>query len=429
MTFAKAHLIGLKGNAQGSDPVSPAIDIPVQFNPASLRLTLRNETTGGRSRGQQAQQTVGTGSTDLTFDLHFDTADNQTDVQVLVKQVEQFVLPTVPGSKKAPPRVRFCWGKFGFEGVMTGLQEEIDLFSSEGVPLRAKLGVTIQGQRAKDVATEAKGNSATTPGTKPSTSPGASGPPPPPDTRATALGGESAAAFAARNGVDPNAWRGLGGAALTNPLSLAAGLEIDFSSTLSAAAGLGAQAGVDADADASLEQAFGLQSAGGAAAATAAGFALSAAGGVRAAIETVQTAKSDQAASAARAAFAAPAPAAAAPPPTRPAAPDQPRTPLALTGLPVGPPPPAPAAPAPPRADPRAESFGYGVPLRPQVGAAAAERNGPFSGWVVVGVRPPTVQTGVTTPSWVGLRPVAAAVASRQAAPCGCGCGGGCGCR
>lgn len=430
MSLTKAHLKGLRGDASGSTPLSPPLDLDVQFNPASLRMTLRNETEGGRSRGRPSEQHLGTGSTDLSFDLHFDTADTGDDVQGMIWQVEKFVLPSVPGSKQAPPRVLFTWGSFKFEGVMTGLQEEIDLFSSTGVPLRAKVGVTIHGQRPTDAALAATGASATQPGAQKKTDngPGSGGPQTPTDRTATALGGESAAAFAARNGVDPNAWRGLGAAALSSPLSLAAGLEVDFSSTLSASVGLGAQSGVEADASTPIEQAFGLASSGGTAAATAAGFALAAAGGVRAAIETVQTAKSTQAATSARTAFAAPAPTTPAPAPTRPSAPDQPRTPLASTGLPVGPPPPAPPAPAPPRADPRAESFGFGVPLRPQVGQAAAERNGPFGGWVVVGVRPPSDERTVTTPSWVGLRPVAAAVApATRPAPCGCGCGGGCG--
>jgi hypothetical protein len=413
MSFEKAELLALKGD-KGSSPLGPPA-VPVQFNPASLRMQLTNDTAGGQARGHQAEQHVGTGSTQLTFDLHFDTADQGTDVRDKVALVENFVLPSVPGSKKAPPRVRFHWGQFLFEGLMTGLQEEIDLFTSDGVPLRAKVGVTIKGQDPKlaKVKSDATGADATPPG-KPDATPGGGGGGVG-DRAGTALGGESAAQFAARMGVDPSAWRGLGAAGLSSPLSLAAGLEIDFSSGLSAGAGLGSTVGVAAGAAASLEQAFGLHPAGGAAGPAAAGFALAAAGGVRAAVETVQIAKSAQAASQAREAFTQPTAAAGAPAATRPAAPEQPRRPLAAAGRPAGPQSPAPAAPPPPRADPRAESFGFGVPLRPRVGGAADERKGPFGGWIVVGVR-----------ARAPKRAPAAAVRHTAAHDCGCGCGGGC---
>lgn len=429
MSLEKAQLIKLKpdkGSEQIGDP------IPVQFNPASLRMTLTNDSEGGRTRGRQPEQHLGSSSTQLSFDLHFDTADAGTNVFALVGQVEQFVLPSVPESKQTPPRIRFHWGAFVYEGVVSGLQEEIDLFSSAGVPLRAKVGVTIKNQDPKFTATAAgpgwaNASDATpvgkTPAT-PGTSGGGQG-----NRSGTALGGESAAAFAARMGVDPNAWRGLDVTGLDTPLSLPAGLEIGFSANLSASLGLGAQAGIEAGVGGSIEQAFGLQTAGGGAAQNQAGFALAAAGGVRAAAETVQIAKSGQAASQARAAFATPSAAAAAGLPSKPAAPEQARTPLTTTGLTVGPAPPAPAAPAPPRADPRDETYGFGVPLRPRVGGAAAERSGPYGGWIVVGVRAPRDDRDPTQPAWVGLRPAPAPSApADRPKPCGCGCGGGCGC-
>lgn len=418
MSLAKAQLIALKGDKKSTALDTSIPPLNVQFNPASLRLQLTNDTAGGRTRGHQAEQHLGDGSTQLTFDLHFDTADTGDNVRKQVELVEKFVLPSTPSSKKAPPRVQFHWGEFIFEGVMSGLQEEIDLFSAEGVPLHSKVSVTIKGQDPKRTASEeadpARGTSQV-PGAQ-SAGPGTNGGGAPGDRAGTALGGESAAAFAARMGLDPSAWRGLG-AGLDSPLSLAAGLEIDFSSALSAAAGLGSQAGVQAESGASIEQAFGLDAPGGPAGPAAAGFALAAAGGVRAAVESVQIAKSEQAAAQAVQAFSTPTAALPATSAAKPTAPEQPRPPLAAAGLPVGPAAPAPPAPAPPRADPRSDSFGYGVPLRPRVGGAAAERKGPFGGWIVVGTRAPREPV-----------PVAAVAARRRPTPCGCGCGCGGGC-
>jgi hypothetical protein len=418
VALAKAQLLALTGG-KDPQPVAGAKPVVVQFNPASLRLQLTNDTAGGRTQGHPAEQHLGEGSTQLSFDLHFDTADTGENVRVQVELVEQFVKASVPGSRKAPPRVQFSWGAFLAEGVMTGLQEEIDLFSAGGVPLRSKVGVTIKLQDPKRIATAAAGGAPGTsqvPGAQ-SAGPGSSGGAGPGDRAGTALGGESAAAFAARMGLDPSAWRGLG-AGLDSPLSLAAGLEIDFSSALSGAAGLGSQSGVQAGSGASIEQAFGLDAPGGPAGPAAAGFALAAAGGVRAAVESVQIAKTEQAASQAVQAFSTPTAALPATSAAKPAAPEQLRPPLAVAGLPVGPVAPAPPAPAPPRADPRADSFGYGVPLRPRVGGAAAERKGPYGGWIVVGTRAPREPV-----------PVAAAATRRRPTPCGCGCGcgGGCG--
>jgi hypothetical protein len=380
-------------------------------------MQLTNATASAKTPGNQAKQHLGTGSTQLSFDLHFDTADEGTDVRTRIEAVERFVLPSVPGSKQAPPRVLFHWGQLRFEGVMTSLQEEIDLFSSQGVPLRAKVAVTIAGQhREREKAkSDATGGGAVEPGAK-SAPPGTAGGGPG-DRTGAALGGESAAQFAARMGLDPNAWRGLGAGGLSSPLSLAAGMEIDFSAGLSASLGVGVQSGIAAGAGASIDQAFGLSSAGGAAGPVAAGFALAAAGGVRAAVETVQIAKAARAASQAREAFAEPTATTAAPAATRPAAPEQQRRPLGAVGLPAGPARAAPAAPVPPRADPRARSFGFGVPLRPRVSGAADERKGPFGGLIVVGTRPRR------EPGQPGS---ARGTIALPGGGCGCGCGGGC---
>src|SRR5207237_9482194 len=123
--------------------------------------------------------------------------------------------------------------------------------------------------------------------------------------------------------------------------------------------------------------------------------------------------------------------------PTRPAPPDQPRAPLATTGLPT----PAQqleakAAPPPPRVDPRAASFGFGVPLRSTVGQAAAERTGSLEGRVSLRPQvgsgfPPSTEDPVTPP-WIALplrdraRVSADRTQLRRRPQRRCGCGGPC---
>jgi hypothetical protein len=111
--------------------------------------------------------------------------------------------------------------------------------------------------------------------------------------------------------------------------------------------------------------------------------------------------------------------------------PDQPRTALARTGLlPPGRSTAAASAPAPPRADTRSATFGFGVPLRPTVGAAANLRSGYLQGGVPLRSQMrssgnPPATTDPTTPPWISL-PVesrardAADKMQRELRPCGC---------
>jgi hypothetical protein len=232
------------------------------------------------------------------------------------------------------------------------------------------------------------------------------------DLSAAALDGETAAEFLARNDLDPAAWRGVAGQ-LSSTLSIDGGLDVGFSAGLSVNAGVGVAVGFEAGGKTSLEGAFGLRddpdaaiSAGVAlGGASSAGFALAAAGGVSAAIESVAATRTQKAESEARLSFDSPSTTSAQPTSSsmtarrvlpsridatvapgsvlasssvpRPSAPQQARPPLRSQGLDS----PArraaaPSAPPPPRADTRATSFGFGVPLRARVGQASELREG-----------------------------------------------------
>ncbi|WP_224242767.1 CIS tube protein [Hyalangium gracile] len=425
--------------------------VEVQFNPASLRLALSNTVEGGQSRGRQARQFIGSSSTQLSFDLVFDTADEGTpdgrprSVREKTALVEQFVVPEVKGTdKQAPPKVRFQWNDLIIDGIISSLTIDLDFFASDGTPLRAKMGVSIQEQDAKYQFLQRGA--------------GANQDNHPTDRSALALAGESLADFAARMGLDPAAWRGLS-ASVEGSLSLEAGVEIDFNSNLSASAGLGATFGVEAGVSASLEASFGLEGGARAGGSSSSGRALAASGGVSAAIETVESLKASTAADATRKAFgvSAPAPAsrtstasgsasAAVRPSTpiavnapvaRPSMPEQPRTPLSLSGLPS----PtqqsqAPSRPAPPQADPRATTFGLGVPLRPRVSGAADQRAGAVSGQVplrpahaahqVPETRDPSAPPWTQLPAGDRVRAAVKATQAQRSPRRGCGCRGAC---
>lgn len=393
-TLKKATLQEIKADASAA-PLGP--EIAVQFNPASLKLDLANQVEGGDTYGKQARQYLGKTSTTLSFDLHFDTADQgSTDapvsVRTLTAQVERFLLPKGEGNtKQAPPKCRFHWDELVIDGIIESVSIDFDLFAANGTPLRAKMGVSIKEQDAKYELLQS-GPGANTAGS--ASLPGVTVPTGGADRSADALAGESVADFAARMGLDPSAWRAIAdGLGATSSLSLSAGVSIDFSSSLSAGAGVGVKAGVEAGATASLHASFGLDSGASSAvspsaAAASAGLALTAAGGVSAALESVATVQAESAAGDARRAFGSAVPSAstssagasasvtAVLPSTstpKPSMPDQTRTPLQLSGMPS----PstrasAPGAPAAPAADPRATTFGFGVPLKPRATVTAA---------------------------------------------------------
>lgn len=375
--------------------------IPVQFNPASLRLTMSNNTDGGTARGRQAQQYNGSGSTQLHVELEFDTADEGTteapvDVRTRTTQVAQFVLPGDKGSKQAPPRVQFRWGSIAVAGVMTSLVEELDFFSVDGVPLRAKVTIDIKQQDPKFEALEAGAGANPDSGAAPAgestddatgNGPGTAPTEPPsgPDARtAEALDGESAADFLARNDQPPEAWRAIAGL-VGDALALAAGTSIDFSASLDVGAGIGVSAGFEAGLDVSTGAQAGLDA--GAAPGVSAGFALAAAGGLSAAIEQTAIDETTAVANQSRAAFGTPVAIAG-------AGTAAPTSAAQLTAAP---------RPLPPRADPRATSYGRGVPLRDRVTPDASLPGA--GGWTVI----------------APLRPPAYA-ATPVATGCGCGC-------
>ncbi|MGE3309006.1 MAG: hypothetical protein AB7O66_03480 [Limisphaerales bacterium] len=481
----KAQLQPIKADGSTDGPA-----IPVQFNPATLRLQITNQVEGGDTRGRQVRQYTGSSSTQLTVELIFDTADEgttQAPVSVRSKtlQVEQFLYPRGDDNQKqAPPQLRFEWGDLILEGVVESLTIDLDHFASNGFPLRAKVGFSLKEQDrryelkiAGDAANTDSG--ATRPGEAGS---GALG-----TFNAgfgaqvgLAIGGESAAEFTARLGLDPSAWRGLSfGASLEGSLSFEAGLEVGFSAGLSANVGLGVYVGASAGLSVSLEASFGLEvdvgvtavANVGVSANLQAGFSLAAAGGLSAAIASVKTAKADTAVAATKTAFGLTASAASNPGAgpgsatgsttaagsgsgsgsrtssqggstaasavtttgvARPTLPAQTRTPMRLAGIPTpaaqqG----APSAPPPPVADPRASSFGFGVPLRATVRPGAEAASSTSRGTVPLAARTGTRSVPTTrdptVPAWVALpessvsaNAKTGARGSRRGTPCDC---------
>ncbi len=362
--------------------------ITVQFNPSTLRLQMSNNVDIKKAFGNKpATQYDGTSTATLSFDLIFDTADrgtteNPVDVRDQVDPLRQFLLPA-KAAKAVPPRVRFIYGTFRLVGILTALNVDYDLFAASGVPLRAKCAVTIKEHLPEYEANQLGPGGNTGAAAKDDS--GLLGPsagaPAEPDRAGTALEGESAPDFAARMGLDPGAWPELDLGGL-DAFSLTAGASIEFSASVSLE--LGSTAGVTAG------ESRGGPVLGGSVVDPR---AVTAAGGLQGAIDHDARIEAAAAATATRSGFGVPArPAAAA-------------GPAGSTGPIVSVPPVA-------RPDMRSRTYGFGVPLRDQVGITTSPAGATPPRWRVV---PETVGTGGCGGGCGGGRSG------------GCGCGGRCG--
>nr|MCH9683300.1 hypothetical protein [Deltaproteobacteria bacterium] len=261
----KAKLSILEGKSSTAKPKA-GTEVPVQFNPATLKLTLTNKHEGGQTFSRQVRQYTGSSSASYSLELEFDSADeansDQTPLSVRDKTwiVERYLEPTKGGG--APPRLRFSWGDLIIDGVVESLDLEFDHFASNGVPLRAKATLSLKEQKNayKVIPAKASKQKPPTPGGSSNGTPGGGNKDAGEGKHSdVALEGETPPEFAARQGLDPEAWRGLGfGAGVGAGIGLAAGAEIGFSAGATVSAGLGVHVGFSAGVSASLDASFGL---------------------------------------------------------------------------------------------------------------------------------------------------------------------------
>jgi len=88
----------------------------------------------------------------LWFDVNAPQPEgsNETDVRKLTQKVAYFITPQATQDdppKYYPPAVRFVWGSFQFDGMVDSVEESLEFFSSEGVPLRASVALSLSQQK------------------------------------------------------------------------------------------------------------------------------------------------------------------------------------------------------------------------------------------------------------------------------------------
>jgi LysM repeat protein len=88
----------------------------------------------------------------LTAELLADTSDTLDDVRVRYTQPLRDLM-NINAELHAPPIVRLSWGSESFKGVIDSLNLTFTLFTPEGIPLRAKISLSMKEYRPVTVQT------------------------------------------------------------------------------------------------------------------------------------------------------------------------------------------------------------------------------------------------------------------------------------
>jgi nucleoid-associated protein YgaU len=219
----KAKLsIHLPENGKIGLPDGPPIVF--QFNPAMLSITKSSPWSPSEADkaapSAQGAQYVGPGPAALNLDLLLDSKlDPYPNITSIVTRLNECLVahkPTVTQGTPFPKFVRFTWGawKWGngsprFEGYVTSVKTDYQLFSSDGEPIRAKVTIAIKEYAPR------------TPGQNPT-----SGTLVPQHSRILRTG-DTLASVAWEEYGDPTLWRELAEAnGIDDPLRLAPGTQL-----------------------------------------------------------------------------------------------------------------------------------------------------------------------------------------------------------
>jgi hypothetical protein len=126
--------------------------IPLCFSPTEYQRQKANTFAEIGIPGLESPpiQYVRGASEKLTAELLADTSDSLLDVRLCYTDRIRNLMNIHP-ELHAPPIVRLAWGSESFKGVIESLNITFVLFTPDGIPLRAKLGMTLKEYRPVDV--------------------------------------------------------------------------------------------------------------------------------------------------------------------------------------------------------------------------------------------------------------------------------------
>lgn len=127
----------------------------VQFNPTQFQFNKATEWKEHDRAGLDSDLEFQSNKpAAISMELYFDTThDGMGDVRSKwVNSLLSMTNPTVQPSdgeaadmsKKRPPKVTFMWGRFSMVGVLTKVDATYLMFSSNGLPVRAKVAVEMK---------------------------------------------------------------------------------------------------------------------------------------------------------------------------------------------------------------------------------------------------------------------------------------------
>jgi len=126
-----------------TDAIVP-MPIPVMFNPPEYQLQVTNQfaEVGIPGLGSSLLQFVRGSAKTLTMELFFDTTHLGIDVRLHTGMVLN--LTSLNSETHAPPPLLFVWGSLIFPCVLESVTQTFDFFNALGMPLRARLNVTLK---------------------------------------------------------------------------------------------------------------------------------------------------------------------------------------------------------------------------------------------------------------------------------------------
>ena len=140
----------------------------VDFNPETLKYNLTSSTSVGRTNrpAQSVTQSTSRLSMDLIFDTTTTGADVRSNTHRLVVMMDpaqnnggeasggESQKPQQDASRQKPAIVVFEWGTIRFEGYISSYMETMELFSTEGIPLRCAVTLSITQQQGAFAPTD-----------------------------------------------------------------------------------------------------------------------------------------------------------------------------------------------------------------------------------------------------------------------------------
>ena len=137
-----------------------ACSLEVDFNPETLKYNLSNSTSVGRAR--RPAEAVTQSTSRLSMDLIFDTTTTGEDVRDKTHRLVVMMDPAQSNggeagsgesqrsqqdaSRQVSAIVVFEWGSILFQGYLSSYMETMELFSTEGIPLRCAVALSITQQ-------------------------------------------------------------------------------------------------------------------------------------------------------------------------------------------------------------------------------------------------------------------------------------------